>query len=112
VALNQGHAMSSKSSKPAPVEWASDRMKMLAPLITPRVMELAYLRMQGVRFIAGKGVKAIAVEDEQWVLKMALIVVLEMWPHQRFGVEEEALMRGMDADNVNPYKKEGLIRSF
>lgn len=84
-------------------------MRLLAPLITPRVMELAHMRFCGGELIKGK---ALLVPDERHVVKLALIVVLEMWPHERFTVEEEGLMRGMNADNVNPYKKERLIRAF
>lgn len=91
----------------------SDRLRLLTPFFTPRVIELARLRLCGIRFISGRGAPAdIAVDDAQWVLKLALLLVLEMNPHERFLVEEEALMRGMDADNVNPHKREGLIRAF
>lgn len=102
----------SRASKPAPVEvpaFNSDRMRMLAPLITPRVMELAHFRLLGGELISGK---TILVPDGKPVVKLALLVVLEMWPHERFTVEEEGIMRGMNADCVNPYKKQGLIRAF
>ena len=108
--------MKKVAAVPAPLpEFQTDRMRLLGPLITPRVMELAYIRLRGTKFVASKGVKKeefLQVDDEEWVLKIALIVVLEMWPHQRFTVEEEGIMRGMGSDNVNPHKKEGLIRPF
>lgn len=84
-------------------------MRLMAPLITPRIEELARMRLCGAELVNGK---ALTVPDERWVVKLALLLVLEMNPHERFKVEEEAVMRGMDADNVNKHKREGLIRAF
>lgn len=90
-------------------EFRSDRMRILAPLITPRIVQLAHFRLCGGELVCGK---ELAVSDSRWAVKLALLVVLEMWPHERFTVEEEGIMRSMNADNVNPYKKQGLIRAF
>jgi hypothetical protein len=85
-------------------------MQLIAPLITPRVLELARARLCGMDLVKGK--KVFCVPDAPHVVKLALLIVLEMNPHERFTVMEEGIMRGMDADNVNPYKREGLIRAF
>jgi hypothetical protein len=90
--------------------FTSERMMLLAPLITPRVWQLAQYRVCGGKLV--KADKAFTVPDGEPVVKLALIVALEMWPHQRWSCEEEGVMRGMVSDNVNPHKKAGLIRAF
>ena len=91
-------------------EVQSDRMRLLGPLVTERVLELARMRLCGTALVKGK--KTLAVADALHVVKLALLIVLEMNPHERFTVEEEGIMRGMDADLVNPHKRERLIRAF
>jgi len=101
------------STKPEVPEFQSDRLRLLGTLITPRIIELAHYRLMGGALIAGKGIhQPICAKEPRAVLKIALLLVLEMNPHERFTVEEEGLMRGMDADNVNKHKKENLIRPF
>lgn len=93
--------------------FTSDRLLLLGEMVTPRAIELARYRVFGGK--GGKDAKLVkgkdfTVPDDQATVKTALLLAHIMNPAQRFAVEEEALMRGMDADGVNPGKREGLLR--
>lgn len=90
-------------------EWASDRLRLLGPLITPRVVELARMRLTGTKLVKGKD---ITVPDGDFAVKLALILTHFMNPAEKFSVEEEGVIRGMDCDGINKAKKEGLIRAL
>lgn len=89
--------MGAKASKQpaAPIEvpaFSSDRMRMLAPLITPRVMELALQRiLTGESFYSYDKLRDGLTERE---VKMALIVVLEMNPRELLDANEQGTLRG------------------
>lgn len=90
--------------------FTTERLQLLSPLITPRVWQLALYRFCGGKLMKGK--KEMLVADGEAAVRTALVLAYEMWPHLRFSVEEEGVMRGMSADYVNPAKKNHLIRPF
>lgn len=89
---------------PAPVpDFTSDRMRMLRPLITPRVMEIAMSRLVN---------NLPRLDSAQWrddyaTKRLALIVLLEMNPAAYLTNEEEGIRRGCDADTVGKMKVQG-----
>lgn len=87
-------------------EFASDRLRLLGPLITPRVVELARMRfLDGNAFIkSGK----LQVPDEKSVVKAALILHYEMNPFAELDFEEEALLTGVCSATLRDRKKEEL----
>lgn len=100
--------MKGASSKQPPVEvpaWSSDRMRLLAPLITPRVMEIAYSRLLNntPRLDSPKWA------DDYATKRLALIVMLEMNPAAYLTNEEESIRRGVDADTVGKMKTRGEL---
>jgi hypothetical protein len=67
------------------------------------VIELAGQRIvQKKKLFTGS---RLAVEDSAETVKLALLVAYEMNPFEDFQVEEEALMRGCDADTLRARKK-------
>ncbi len=97
-----------KASPQTKMEFTSDRMRLLAPLITERVIELARIRiMTGENFYKGA---VLLLPDDEGVVKLALLVAHEMSPLEDFKAEEEALMRGIDSDTLRARKKAGVIR--
>lgn len=105
--------MSAPASKtPVPAtplpEFTSNRLRLLGPLITPRVVELAHERIQkGENFFAGKELR---VPDDSRIVKIALLLAHEMNPFEDFSAEEEGLIRGIHSDTLRARKKAHLIR--
>ncbi len=97
-----------KPAAPEPVPaFTGDRMLLLGPLVTPRVLTLARMRLLH-RDSLMKGKEIIAGCDRE-TLKVVYLIVMMMNPHERLRVEEEGVLRSMDSDNINSHKKEGLI---
>src|SRR4051812_9005123 len=91
----------------AVARFTSDRLRLLAPLISDEVRKLAYARILGRKFFnSGKYV----LSNDRSVAKLALLLVLEMNPFEILSADEEGLMRGIDADTLRQRKKDRLIR--
>jgi hypothetical protein len=90
------------------VEFTSDRLRLLKPFITDRVVELALNRIvMKEKFFTGA---RLNVDEPKHIVKVALLVAYELNPHEDFQVEEEALIRGIDADTLRERKKGQLVR--
>lgn len=87
--------MAGKTSKPAPAEvpaFASDRLRLLGPLVTPRTIELARERiLSGESFYSYDKLRDGLTERE---VKLALIMVLEMNPRELLDANEQGTLRG------------------
>lgn len=94
-------------SRKISLPFTSDRLRLLEPLISSEVRELAYERLLGRKFFnSGKYI----LPHRKSVAKLALLLVLEMAPFEILSADEEALMRGIDADTLLKRKREKLIR--
>lgn len=87
--------------------FTSDRLRLLEPLISAEVRELAYERLLGRKFFHSGG---YILPNEKSVAKLALLLVLEMNPFEILSGDEEGLMRGIDADTLRARKKDKLVR--
>lgn len=99
-----------KAPKPEAVliEFTSDRLRILAPFITARAVDLATRRVIfKEKFFKGT---ACVVEDSAETIKVALLVAYELNPHEDFQVEEEAIIRGINADTLRERKKGAAYR--
>ena len=91
-------------------EFTSDRMRLLGPMVTPRVIELARLRIGGrQKFFCGP---KLVIDEDRAVLRLALIVARFMNPYEDYLLEEEALVRGVNCDTLRARRKQPGYRSL
>ena len=81
-------APSSQSLPP----FTSDRLRLLAPLITPRALELAHHRLLNYRD------RISEADADETTKRIALLLLIEMNPDTYLTNEEEGIRRGMAAD--------------
>jgi hypothetical protein len=85
------------------LEFTSDRLRMLGPLVTPRAIALARHRL-----IHDRERLSDVVEDEATV-RIALILLREMNPFVQLTNEEEGILRGMDRKTFGKRRLAGEI---
>jgi len=97
-----------KKEAPEVPAFQSDRLRLLAPLITPRVYALALQRIgERRKFFTGT---TLNIDEDKSVVRMALIVAHEMHPYEDYQAEEEALIRGLDSDTLRKRKSAAGFR--
>lgn len=74
-------------------EFSSDRMKLLAPMVTPRILNMARQRVFTGEHFFYKDKLSVEVTWEE--LKIVLILVLEINPHEDLDNNEQGALRGM-----------------
>lgn len=79
-------------------------LELLKPLITPEVRKLADQRLLFGESLIKKGNASLG--KRRGTVKVALLVVHAMNPFEKFGVEEEALLRGISSDTLLRNKNE------
>ena len=84
-------------------ELTSDQMRLLGPLVTPRALELARLRLIDPRH------RICDVDDDDTTRRIALILLLEMNPAIVLTNEEDGIRRGVSRETVGRLKMTGAI---
>ncbi len=88
-------------------EFTSDRMRLLGPLITSRILEIARIRVAtSENLFVGE---RLNLPDARGDVKLALIVANEMNPFEDWSAEEEALMRGISSKTLRARKSQESI---
>lgn len=90
-------------------EFSSDRMRLMAPMLTPRIVHMARNRIIiGESFFKGGQLQVEASEAE---VRLALMVTLEIHPRIELDNFEQGLLRGMDRKAYSNKSKAGeLVR--
>ncbi len=96
--------MANKETHGIPVPaLLGDRFLLLGALITPRALALAQNRLVNHKQRIDKEA------DDLGTKRIALILVREMNPVIHLINEEEAILRGLDADTVGKMKTQGTL---
>lgn len=89
-------------------DFAGDRLRLLAPLITPRALELARARILDPKArLVLKGRKLNG--EDPAVVKVALMLVEILNPDETLTNEEDGVRRGTAAKTVGGRKRAGEI---
>lgn len=90
-------------------EFTSDRMRLMAPMLTPRIVDMARMRIITVEsFFKGGSLQVEASEPE---VRLSLMVALEIHPRLELDNFEQGLLRGMDRKAYSNKSKAGdLVR--
>ena len=98
-----GETLPTQSSLGVDIAFSSDRLRLLRPFITDRVIELAIRRVIfKEKFFSGTKLK---VSEDKHTVKLALLLVQELNVLEDLQDEEEALLRGIDADTLRERRK-------
>lgn len=103
--------MPSKHPPPAPEipAFTSDRMRLMAPMLSPRIIALAQNRIIICESFFKNG--ALQVEASEVEVRLALMVALEIHPRLELDNFEQGLLRGMDRKAYSNKSKAGdLVR--
>ena len=93
---------------PTVPDFTSDRMVLLAPLVTPRAVELARARILRPKHRLVQKAGKTPGEDPADV-KVALMLVALMNPDEALTNEEDGLRRGLAAKTTGKRKSAGEI---